>query len=270
MVPVDDSETNDFEQFVLRLIRTGSLVGLKGSGLVAEAVVEQIAHDLRPLWASAAVRVTEVRVNGARADVRLESADGRAWLAVLTATEGRQPIELLAATFYERPPIFQGRPSGRVVVLNGPSSVGKSSLMATFADAATEPWSCLDEPMIGRLATKFLAWPGTAGPVTDGFLAALAAGARAGNQFIVSAARIEQDRFRRALAGVSTVYVGLDAPLGVLVERQRSQADKFGGLAEESVDIHDGWAYDLRIDTSAHEPSDAARLIAEFLDTVDP
>jgi chloramphenicol 3-O phosphotransferase len=267
-LPVDDSESNEYEQFVLRLIRTGSLVELKGAGLVAEAAVEQIAHDLLPIWASAAVRVAEVRVNGARADVRLESADGRAWLAVLT-TDGRRPIELLGATFYERPPIFAGRPSGRVVVVNGPSSVGKSSLMATFADAASAPWACLDEPMFGRLATKFLAWPGTAGPVTDGFLAALAAGARAGNQFIVSAAGIEQDRFRRALVDVPTVYVGLDAPLPVLLERQLSQADKFGGLAEESVDIHDDWAYDLRIDTSSREPSDAARLLAEFLDTVD-
>ena len=258
----------DYEQFVLRLIRTGSLVELKRSGLVAEAAVEQIAQDLMPLWGSDAVRVTQVRVNGTRVDVRLESADGRAWLAVLI-TDGRQSIELLGATFYERPPMFHGRPSGLVVVVNGPSSVGKSSLMAAFADTASAPWACLDEPMVGRLATKFLAWPATAGPVTDGFLAALAAAARAGNQFIVSAAGIEQDRFRRALVGVPTVYVGLDAPLRVLLERQLSQADKFGGLAEESVDIHDDSAYDLRIDTSSSEPSDAARVLAEFLDTVD-
>jgi chloramphenicol 3-O phosphotransferase len=263
---VDASATNDYEQFVLRLIRSGSLVELKRSGLVAEAAVEQIAQDLMPLWGSAAVRVTEVRVNGARVDVRLESADGRAWLAVLR-TEGRQPIELVGATFYERPPMFQGRPPGRVVVVNGPSSVGKSSLMAAFVDSAPSPWACLDEPMFGRLATRFLAWPATAGPASDGFLAALAAAARAGNQFIVSAAGIEQDRFRHALVGVPTVYVGLDAPLRVLLERQLTQADKFGGLAEESVDIHDRWTYDLRIDTSSSEASDAARLLTEFLDT---
>jgi chloramphenicol 3-O phosphotransferase len=265
---VDGASTDDYEQFVLRLIRKGSVEELKGSGLVAEGAVEQVARDLSSMWASAAVRVTEVRVNGARADVRLESAEGRAWLAVLTTDDG-QPIELLGATFYERPPNFEERPPGRVVVLNGPSSVGKSSLMETFANAAATPWACHDEPMFGRLATKFLAWPGAAGPVTDGFLAALAAGARAGNQFIVSAAGIEQDRFRRALVGVPTVYVGLGAPLDVLLERQLSQADKFGGLAQESVDIHDHWAYDLRIDTSSREPADAARLLAEFLDTVD-
>ena len=65
-------------------------------------------------------------------------------------------------------------------------------------------------------------------------LAGLAAAARLGNQFIVSAAGIE---------------------------RQLSQADKFGGLAEESVGVHDGWRYDLRIDTARHTPDQAAKLL---------
>ena len=54
------------------------------------------------------------------------------------------------------------RRPGMVVVLNGPSSVGKSSLIAAFADAAPTPWACFDEPMFGRLATRYLAWPATA------------------------------------------------------------------------------------------------------------
>ena len=97
-------------------------------------------------------------------------------------------------------------------------------------------------------------------------LAALAAAARLGNQFLVSAAGIDQRRFRDALEGVPTVYVGLDAPLDVLVARQLTQADKFGGLAEESIGIHDGWEYDLRIDTVAHSPAEAAHLLAEHLE----
>lgn len=259
------SSRDRYQQFVLLLIRAGSLAGLQRSGLVAEAADnEQISRELVPAWDSAGVQITEIRVNGTRVDARLESTDGRAWLAVLW-TDADAPTQVSEVTLYERPPTYQQR-SGRVVVLNGPSSVGKSSLMAAFADAASTPWACLDEPFFGRLPTKFLAWPETAGPVVDGVLAALAAAAKAGNQFIVSAGGIDQEQLRLALIGVETVYVGLDAPLNILVERQVTQADKYGGLAEESVEIHHGWAYDLQIDTSSATPSDAAALLADFLD----
>jgi len=142
-----------------------------------------------------------------------------------------------------------------------------SSTMAAFADSAQTAWASLDEPMFGRLPTRFLAWPVTAGPVVEGFLAALRGAAQVGNQLIASAAGIEQRRFQDALVGISTVYVGLHAPLDILLARQRMQADKFGGLAEESVAIHDDWVYDLSIDTADRGPSEVARLLAEFLDS---
>jgi chloramphenicol 3-O phosphotransferase len=186
-------------------------------------------------------------------------------LAVLWLDDTRSPALVAAVTMYERPNPFRPGHAGRVVVLNGPSSVGKSSLMTAFAGAATTPWACVDEPMFGHLAPKFLAWPATAGPVTEGFLAALAAAARVGNHFIVSSGGITQERFRDALVGVPTFYVGLQAPLAVLLERQLTQADKFGGLAEESVGIHAGWEYDLTIDTSSCRPAEAAEQLAAFL-----
>ena len=258
-----------YEQMALRLAATGSRAALAGSGIVAaSADVDQMARDLEPLWGCDQLRVTSVRVNGERVDARVESADDRAWLAVVR-TDTPSSTTVRGVTLYERPAPFRGRDSGLVVVVNGPSSVGKSSLMAAFADAASTPWSGLDEPFIGRLAGKFLAWPETAGPVTAGVLAALMAAARVGNQFIASAGGIAQDRFRQALAGVPTVYVGLHAPLAVLLARQVTQAEKFGGLAEESVGIHDGWTYDLRIDTAALLPNEAARVLAEFLDARD-
>jgi chloramphenicol 3-O phosphotransferase len=250
---------------VQQLIGLGSRAALQRSGLVADSTaVEHIARDLAPLWVAPDVRVERVRVNGARVDVTMQAADGRAWLAVMWMT----PTALRGLELYERPrPFPAGRP-GMVVVLNGPSSAGKSALMAAFADAAETPWACFDEPILGRLPTKFLAWLESAGPVTEGFLAALASAARAGNQLIVSTGGIAQQPFRDALAGIPTVYVGLHAPLAVLVERQLTQADKCGGLAEASVSIHDGWAYDLDIDTVALRPPEAARRLRQFLESL--
>ena len=239
------TELDDYEQLIRRLLRARSIAGLNREGLLAESSdAAEIARELEPLWRTSGLEVTEVRVNGARVDVRIHSDDGRAWLAVLWFDDRRSP-KLVAVTTYERPNGFRSGEAGLVVVLNGPSSVGKSSLMAAFADAASTPWACVDEPMFGRFATKFLAWPAAAGPVAEGFLAALAAAARLGNRFIVSSGGITQARFREALADIPTFYVGLQAPLAVLLERQQRQADKFGGLAEESVGIHAGWEYDL-------------------------
>jgi chloramphenicol 3-O phosphotransferase len=259
------SRADGYSELLLQLLGAKSEAGLQQAGLVAESIdTHKLAASLDPLWVAAPVDVLTVRVNGARVDARFGAPDGRGWLAVLWVTEGPSPV-VLDATVYERPQAFVGRAGGAVVVLNGPSSVGKSSLMLAFADRADTPWACLEEPWFGKLPTRFLAWPSAAGPVGDGFLEALGASARVGNQFIVSAARIRQEAFRRALRDVPTVYVGLDAPLDVLVRRQLTQPDKFGGLAEESSDIHDGWEYDLRIDMEACSPDEAARQLAAFL-----
>jgi chloramphenicol 3-O-phosphotransferase len=256
---------DDYRDFLARLIGAKSAAGLLRSGLVAESAdAHRLTSDLATLWDAPTVEIFDVRVNGARVDARLGSADGRAWLAVLWVKEGRFPV-LLTTSLFERPGRFQGSPPGSAVVLNGPSSVGKSSLMKAFAEEAETPWACLEEPWFGSLPTRFRAWPEAAGPVADGFLAALGVAARVGNQFIVSAAGIPQDEFRSALHGVPTVYVGLDAPLDVLLCRQLTQPDKFGGLAEESVEIHEGWEYDLRIDMASCSPVEAAHQLAAFL-----
>jgi chloramphenicol 3-O-phosphotransferase len=208
--------------------------------------------------------VVEVRQNGRRVDARVRSEQGAAWLVVVWFTDPTL-VEAESITVYPRPHPFDGVPGGLVIVVNGPSSVGKSTLMRTFADRAVTPFACLDEPLFGRPPATFTAWPDTLGPHVDGVLAGLVAAARLGNQFVVSAAGISQDRFESAFSGVERLYVGLDGSLDVLVQRQLTQVDKFGGLAEESMGIHDGWRYDLRIDTVAETPDAAARLLADFV-----
>jgi chloramphenicol 3-O phosphotransferase len=267
---VTTSGCEDYRQLLFRLIGANGAAGLARSGLLAESAdTERVASELATVWEAPAVDVMDIRVNGSRVDARVGSADGRAWLAVLWVTSGPSPV-LCDASLYERPRPFEGKPPGTVIVLNGPSSVGKSSLISAFADAADTPWACLEEPWFGTVPTRFHAWPTTAGPRTEGFLAALGVAARVGNQFIVSAAGIPQDAFRTALRGVPTVYVGLDAPLDVLLSRQLTQPDKFGGLAEESVAIHEGWEYDLRVDTTSCSPTDAASQLVAFLVGRDP
>ena len=237
----------------------------RGAELLHQLLATPATSELESLRDAGELHVIDERNNGRRFDVRVESDDGRAWLVVIwAAAEGGTAAE--SVTVHERPPVFAGRPGGIVVVLNGPSSVGKSSLMRAFADRSRTPYACFDEPWLGRLPGEYLAWPETLGPAVDGLLAGIAAAAELGNQFIVSAAGISQARFRAALVDVPAVYVGLDASLDELVRRQRRQIDKFGGLAEESVGIHAGWAYDLRIDTEAQTPDRAAAVLAQHVE----
>jgi len=229
-----------------------------------ESTTEGETAELTDLRRARRLAVTEVRQNGLRVDVRLHDEHDAAWLVVVWFTDLTLD-HAESITVYPRPPRFHGVPGGLVIVVNGPSSVGKSTLMRTFADRAVTPFACLDEPMFGRPPARFTAWPDTLGPHVDGVLAGLTAAARCGNQFLVSAAGIAQARFEAALDDVETLYVGLDGSLDVLVQRQLEQVDKFGGLAEESMHVHDGWRYDLRIDTVAESPETAARLLAALV-----
>ena len=256
-------EPSDAADLVHRLLSMDSAAGELEELLTADADARAIDHVLASLRSAAPLRVDEILVNGARVDVVFESDGGQAWRAVVW-TSG-SPGRIDSVTVFPRPPVFAPVIPGTVVVLNGPSSVGKSSLMAAFAEAVDTPWACFDEPFLGRLPTRYLAWPETAGPQREGFLAALAGAARVGNQCLVSAAGMPQASFRDGLAGIATVSVGLHAPLDVLITRQLRQRDKFGGLAEESVGIHEGWVYDLEIDTTTRSPDQAARDLADFL-----
>jgi len=224
---------------------------------IAAPVIDGALDDSR-------LTVVDLRQNGRRIDARVHGEDGEAWLVVVWFSDGALTY-VESVTVYPRPDPFGGVPSGRVIVLNGPSSVGKSSLMRAFADHAPTPFAWLDEPFFGRLPAHYLAWQETLGPHVAGCLAAIGAAAMLGNQFLVSAAGISQAEFEAALSEVELVFVGLDAPQDVLVQRQLTQVDKFGGLAEESVDIHEGWRYDLRIDTVQHSPEAAAELLSAYL-----
>src|SRR5437868_2075152 len=142
-----DVSIGDCERFVARLFALGSYAELEASGLAGDACdLTRVARDLAPLWSAPGVRITETLVNGARVDVRVVAGDGREWLAVLWVAGASPAITLSDVNVYQRPLPFRGDGPGTVVVLNGPSSVGKSALMAAFAAAASTPWACVDEP----------------------------------------------------------------------------------------------------------------------------
>jgi chloramphenicol 3-O-phosphotransferase len=117
----------------------------------------------------------------------------------------------------------------------------------------------VDEVNFGRIYTSHLIWLETCGPLYKGFLAGIAALAAEGNQIMMPSNGLPQTMF---LDAVPTLYVGLECPLPVLMERNRGREGRWAGLAERSYAEFgaNGWRYDLLLDSNALSPD---ALLAE-------
>lgn len=174
----------------------------------------------------------------------------------------------------------------RVVVLNGPGSVGKTTLARAMQQMA--PMALLHVQMDAFLEMlpeamqdgpeTFHYRPGPGGVVIStgpvgarlmrGMHHAVAALAAQGCDLIFDtvAERDEIDELRRLLAGHVCLFVGLHAPLGVLEARERARGDRMIGLARAQVGrVHAGVRYDLELDLGDLTPEAAAgRVLREL------
>jgi chloramphenicol 3-O phosphotransferase len=140
-------------------------------------------------------------------------------------------------------------------------------------------WNAIDERWMerGARASEGFLWtedativPGPVGQrLAGGMRAALAAFARAGNGVLVDDVFIDPawlDGWRRELAGVELLLVGVFAPVRVLEERETARGNRIAGEARAQVDvIHHGIEYDLAVDTSLMSPAECARSILAAL-----
>lgn len=208
--------------------------------------------------ASAEAAVTWLVRNGRRIDARIQ-ADGREWWVVCSMDADG----VHHATALERPATFAGVDGGQAVIVNGPSSVGKTETMAAVVRRATTPWVAFDELFFGDVPTPYLVWPETAPTLKAGFVDGIAALARAGNQVITTGGA--PAIFAPLRAAVPTLVVGLECPIDVRIARQARRTDRWGGLTEDSDDAHDGWDYDVRFDTDALTADEIASRILDRL-----
>jgi len=176
----------------------------------------------------------------------------------------------------------------RVIILNGVSSVGKSSVVKALQAITGQPYlnvamdtflSMLPERSFGRDGLIFepIEVEGhrqiiiTTGPTAEralrGMRHAVAALAAEGNNLIVDEVMIGPGtarEYRTLLDGHALRFVGLFAPLDVIEARERRRGDRELGLARWQYDrVHAGIEYDLKIDTSTSAPLESARRIKD-------
>jgi chloramphenicol 3-O phosphotransferase len=179
---------------------------------------------------------------------------------------------------------------GRVVLLHGTSSSGKTTVARAVQAHSEAPWlrlgidtfwNAIDERWMehGPRASEGFLWRDDAsivpGPVGDrlaaGMRAAVAACARCGNDILVDDVFIDPrwlDEWRAELEGLEWLFVGVLAPLAVLEERERSRGNRIAGEARAQVDlIHTGIEYDLTVDTASQSPEECACAILAALES---
>jgi chloramphenicol 3-O phosphotransferase len=179
---------------------------------------------------------------------------------------------------------------GRIVLLNGVGSAGKSSIAKALQAMTAEPFlhvemdaflEMLPEAGFGHpdgLTFETVPEDGkpsiviTTGPVAEralrGMRHAIVAMAAQGNNLIVDDVLLgsEKTEYATLLAPFEVFRVGVFAPLEVLEARERQRGDRSIGLARWQYDrVHKDMAYDLAVDTGSATPTECAeRIKREF------
>jgi len=168
------------------------------------------------------------------------------------------------------------REQGRIILINGASSAGKSTLARSLQQQLPEPflhWS-FDHlrdsgalPM-ERLRSDAFDWSLIRPAVFDGFHRCLPVLAQSGVNLIVDHI-IEREEWMadlvQLLAPFDVFLVGLHCPLPELERRERQRADRRIGEAHTDFHtVHRFAEYDLEIDTTQPHEENVTRLIAAW------
>ena len=169
--------------------------------------------------------------------------------------------------------------AGRVLLLNGPPSCGKTTLVLALQEVLGEPWVrwSLDDCLAGFRRDFLRSDDGSVFErALRGYLGALRSMALAGND-VVAEAVITWPRvpwYAEAFEGLAVTLVGVRCDLQVARRRERERTDRVAGPLELPEDkfaaVHAGMDYDLEVDTSTSSAAEVAGDLAIRLRQVRP
>ena len=168
-----------------------------------------------------------------------------------------------------------------VIVLNGGSSSGVSSIARRLQAVLARPWLTfgVDDlvralPPQGITDGSLLSFRSdglvTAGPgfrqLEDAWYRGVAAIARSGTGVIVDEVFLgggrSQLRLGAALSGLEVLWVGVHCSGSVAAARERRRPDRIDGMAEAQAElVHAGVGYDLTVDTTGTSTEACAAVI---------
>ena len=196
--------------------------------------------------------------------------------------------------------------TGTIIILNGPSASGKSSIQKKLTDLFQEPYLHIgiDNFFIGVLPQRFITGPfpehqlpaniimqgipsedehgplftlivGQAGQkVIKGMHRAIAAYASQGNNVVVDYILYEPEwliDLTHVLMDFNVYFIGVNLPLVELEAREKARSTSPLGHARSHYKaVHEHGVYDLMIDTSLLSAEQAAQKIKEFVENNEP
>ena len=178
--------------------------------------------------------------------------------------------------------------SGVILLLNGASSSGKTSLVRALQET-------LDLPVLDAGIDRFLwmlpkrylnppLWDDVLGRATEAGLTgqrlmsgmhhAIAALARAGNHIVADHVLVDPrwvDECARLFCDLPAYFVAVRCPLDVLEQREQQREDRTLGQARAQFDlVHAHGVYDLEVDTSLASSEQCAQQVVELLQSGNP
>lgn len=188
-----------------------------------------------------------------------------------------------------------------VIILNGPSSVGKSLISYFFQEMVDNPFLHMGiDTMINMMPNKMNNWEGGkaeqgfwwqeeidhegrkifsiqmgdyARKINDTYKAMVNTLVLNGHNVIVDEVAFGQEAlnaWKNELKNCRIFFVGLTANLEVLENREKERGDrKIGSARHQFYNVHTNVTYDLLIDTSHKKPEQGVFEIVEFINALE-
>jgi chloramphenicol 3-O phosphotransferase len=177
------------------------------------------------------------------------------------------------------------RTSAHVIVLNGGSSSGKSSIARALQELLPGVWLTFGvdtfiEALPGRgdSPRSGVSYdPGGAVLLSeqytrleDAWYAGLSSMVRSGADIILDEVLLSgstgQRRLRSAFGDEALIWVGVRCDQDAAAAREAARGDRVPGMARRQASVvHTGITYDVEVDTTFRSPDECAAVIAEFL-----
>ncbi|WRP05558.1 AAA family ATPase [Rossellomorea aquimaris] len=170
-----------------------------------------------------------------------------------------------------------------IIILNGGSSSGKTTLAKCLQNSFTEPWlrfsiddliKSMPDAMLKKDSGIKLCEDGSVSPGTEfrelesAWMHGIGEMARKGAGIIIDDVFLSgveaRKRWESTLEGLQVLWIGVLCDPIVAAAREKARGDRIEGMAvAQAAVVHQGMLYDISVDTTKASPEECARLIEQ-------
>jgi chloramphenicol 3-O phosphotransferase len=162
---------------------------------------------------------------------------------------------------------------GKIILISGTSSSGKSTLAKGLQKSLADPFLHLQLDSYIEMLPRNDDWE-MFQRMVRGLNRSVAVMNEEGNNLIVDHVLIDNawlEQLLELLWNRYVLFVGLDCPLDELERRESVRDARRQGFARQQFDnIHTDKIYDLKLDTSVLSPEECVKLVLEFYNNNEP